>query len=196
MRLPLATTSTTSPLSGVLDMVGRHDSGPVPPLNLVGDFGGGGMFLAYGIAAALLSAERTGRGQVVDAAMVDGASVLANFVWGLKAGGAWGPDRGTNMLDTGAHFYDTYQCADGKWVSIGSIEPQFYALLREHTGTADDPAFDAQHDRTGWVDLKAKLASIFATKTRDEWDAIMEGTDICYAPRPQPRRGHSASPQR
>ncbi len=169
-------------LSGVLDMIGRHDSGPVPPLNLVGDFGGGGMFLAYGIVAALLSAERTGQGQVVDAAMVDGAAVLANFVWGLKASGIWGPDRGTNMLDTGAHFYDVYETADNRWVSIGSIEPQFYALLRQFTGTADDPAFDSQMSPQGWPDLKDKLRAIFATKTRDEWDALLEGTDTCYAP--------------
>jgi alpha-methylacyl-CoA racemase len=153
----------------------------VPPLNLVGDFGGGGMYLAYGIVCALLSARATGEGQVVDAAMVDGAASLMSFFYGMLHTGFATEGRGENMLDTGAHFYDVYECADGGWISIGSIEPQFYAELVQKLGLDPDDFAD-QHDRSRWPELKEKVAAVVATKTRDEWDAILEGSDVCYAP--------------
>jgi alpha-methylacyl-CoA racemase len=168
-------------LAGALAHMGRHDSGPVPPLNLVGDFGGGGMYLAYGIVCALLSARSTGEGQVVDAAMVDGAASLMSFFYGMLHTGFATEGRGENMLDTGAHFYDVYECADGGWISIGSIEPQFYAELVEKLGLDPDDFAD-QHERSRWPELKEKVAAMVATKTRDEWDAILEGSDVCYAP--------------
>lgn len=168
-------------LSGVLSMIGRKGEAPVPPLNLVGDFGGGGMYLAFGVVSALVSARASGQGQVVDASMVDGAASLASMFATLRAAGRWSGERGVNMLDTGAHFYDVYECSDGEYVSIGSIEPQFYSLLLEKLGL--DPAdLPHQHDQTQWPALKEKVAGIFATKTRDEWSAIMEHTDICFAP--------------
>ncbi|MEC9395862.1 MAG: CaiB/BaiF CoA-transferase family protein [Actinomycetota bacterium] len=168
-------------LAGALAHMGRHDSGPVPPLNLVGDFGGGGMYLAYGIVCALLSARSTGEGQVVDAAMVDGAASLMSFFYGMLHTGFATEGRGENMLDTGAHFYDVYECADGGWISIGSIEPQFYAELVEKLGLDPDDFAD-QHERSRWPELKEKVAAMVATKTRDEWDAVLEGSDVCYAP--------------
>ena len=168
-------------LTGVLHAIGRPGQTPVPPLNLVGDFGGGGMLLALGIVAALLEKQRSGKGQVVDAAMTDGSALLMALMYGLKSMGMWNNEKGTNLLDGGAHFYDTYECADGKYVAIGSIEPQFYALLIEKTGI-DDPAFQHQMDRDQWPALKAKLADVVRQKTRDEWCAIMEGTDVCFAP--------------
>jgi len=168
-------------LSGVLSMIGRQGEAPVPPLNLVGDFGGGGMYLAFGVVSALVSARATGKGQVVDAAMVDGAASLAAMFSTMRAAGRHSEERGTNMLDTGAHFYDVYECSDGEYVSIGSIEPQFYSILLEKLGL--DPA-DLPHqlDHAQWPALKEKVAGIFATKTRDEWSEIMEHTDICFAP--------------
>jgi alpha-methylacyl-CoA racemase len=169
-------------LAGALEAVGRAGQPPTPPLNLVGDFGGGGMFLAFGVACALLEAQRSGQGQVVDAAMVDGAAILMSMFHGFTAMGIWNPERGTNLLDTGAHFYDVYETSDGKYVSIGSIEPQFYAELLQKTGLDGDPEFAGQHNRTNWPALKARLTEIFKTKTRDEWNAIMEGSDVCYAP--------------
>ena len=170
-------------LGGALAHIGRDDTGPVPPLNLVGDFGGGGMFLAYGVVCALLEAQRSGAGQVVDAAMVDGTATLMGMFWGLSASGIHDPSRrGASMLDTGAHFYDTYQCSDGEWVSLGSIEPQFYAELLDKLGLGDDEQFTRQMDRSLWPDLKDRLRQIFATRTRDEWCALMEHTDICFAP--------------
>ena len=138
------------------------------------------MMLAFGMVSALLNVARGGEGQVVDVAMTDGASIIHAMQWGFRGLGMWEDTRGVNMLDTAAHFYDTYECADGKWISIGSIEPQFYALLRKALGIDSDPAFDAQHDKSQWPVLKAKITEIFKTKTRDEWSAIMEGTDICY----------------
>ncbi|MDE0067614.1 MAG: CaiB/BaiF CoA-transferase family protein [Acidimicrobiaceae bacterium] len=168
-------------LSGTLDAIGRVDSGPVPPLNLVGDFGGGGMYLAFGMVCAILEAGNSGKGQVVDAAMVDGAASLATFFYGLRAMGVWEGQRGTNMLDTGAHYYDVYECADGKYVSIGSIERQFYAELREKLGL-DDDKWDAQNDKRRWADRRTDLAEIFKTRTRDEWSALIEGSDVCFAP--------------
>ncbi len=168
-------------LSGVLSMIGRKGEGPVPPLNLVGDFGGGGMLLAFGVVSALVSARASGQGQVVDAAMVDGAAVLAAMFSSMTATGMWKEERGSNMLDTGSHFYDVYECADGEYVSIGSIEPQFYSILLEKLEL--DPAeLPRQHDRDEWPALKVKVAGIFKTKTRDEWCDIMEHTDICFAP--------------
>lgn len=170
-------------LSGVLHAIGTKDGPPVPPLNLVGDFGGGGMMLAFGIVCALLEAQKSGRGQVIDAAMTDGSAVLAAAIFGLQESGFWTPDRGSNLLDTGAHFYGTYQCADGEWVSIGSIEPQFYALLLEKTGlSANQQLADQQMERAMWPELHQKLAQVMRTKTREEWCQKMEGTDVCFAP--------------
>jgi len=168
-------------LAGALAHIGRDDTGPVPPLNLVGDFGGGGMYLAFGIVCALLSARSTGEGQVVDAAMVDGAASLMSFFYGMLHTGFASERRGENMLDTGAHFYDVYECADGEYISIGSIEPQFYAEMIEKLGLDPDDFAD-QHDRSRWTELKAKVAAVVVTRTRDEWDAVLEGSDVCYAP--------------
>lgn len=170
-------------LAGALAHFGRVGEPPTPPLNMVGDFGGGGMFLAYGVVCALLEAQRSGQGQVVDAAMVDGSAVLMSMFWGFKQVGMFDEDsRGQNLLDTGAHFYDVYRCADGEYVSIGSIEPQFYAELLRLTGLADDAEFAQQGDRAQWPHLKARLTEVFAQKTRDEWCEIMEHTDVCFAP--------------
>jgi alpha-methylacyl-CoA racemase len=169
-------------LSGALHAVGRKGEPPVPPLNYVGDFGGGAMLLAFGILAALHEAQRSGQGQVIDAAMTDGAALLSAMMYGFKSAGQWNNRRGENLLDGAAHFYDTYACADGKYVAVGAIEPQFYALLRERCGIADEPAFDAQMDSTGWPKLKLRLADIFRTRTRDAWCALLEGTDACFAP--------------
>ena len=169
-------------LSGALHAIGPEGQKPVPPLNLVGDFGGGGMLLAFGIAAALYETSKSGQGQVIDAAMTDGSALLMNAIFGIMNTGRWAPERGTNLLDGGAHFYGTYETADGKWISIGSIEPQFYALLLEKTGLAGDDSLPKQMSRDDWPQLKVKLTEVFKGKTRDEWDAIMFGTDICYAP--------------
>ncbi len=165
-------------LTGALAAIGTKGGPPVPPLNLVGDFGGGAMYLAFGICAALLHAQRTGEGQVVDAAMVDGASSLLSAIYGIYASDAWKLERGSNILDTGAHYYGTFECADGGWVSIGSIEAKFYAELEEKIGlTLPD-----QNNQALWDDYKATVAARFKEKTRDEWCAIMEGSDICFAP--------------
>ena len=169
-------------LAGALDPIGRRGEAPVPPLNLVGDFGGGGMFLAFGIVCALLDAQRSGEGQVVDAAMVDGAAVLTTMFHAFRAMGIWNDERGTNMLDTGAHYYDVYETSDGRYVSIGSIEPQFYAELLELSGLGAQGDLPHQQDREQWPAMKERLAAIFATKTRDEWCEIMEHTDVCFAP--------------
>ncbi|MHB1090560.1 MAG: CaiB/BaiF CoA transferase family protein [Ilumatobacteraceae bacterium] len=170
-------------LAGALAHFARAGEAPVPPLNMVGDFGGGGMFLAFGVVCALLEAQKSGKGQVIDAAMVDGAAVLMSMFWALRQVGRFNEnDPGTNLLDTGAHFYDVYQCADGEYVSIGSIEPQFYAVLLEKTGLTNDPAFTNQMDSSQWPTLKVRLAEVMRTKTSHEWCALMEGTDICFAP--------------
>jgi alpha-methylacyl-CoA racemase len=169
-------------LAGALHAYGRAGEKPTPPINMVGDFGGGGMMLAFGMVAAMLSAAKTGKGQVIDAAMTDGSAVLMAMIWGFLGSGAWRDERGVNLLDTGAHFYDTYECADARFVSIGSIEPQFYAELRARAGLADDPEFDAQMNPAQWPRLKEKLTIMFKTRTRDEWCAIMEMTDVCFAP--------------
>lgn len=168
-------------LSGVLNAIGREGSAPVVPLNLVGDFGGGGLMLAFGIVCAMLEARDSGKGQVVDAAMTDGSALLASSMFGFKAAGIWSNKRGDNLLDGAAHFYDTYECADGKYVSVGSIEPQFYKLLLQKLGI-DDPAFNAQMDPTAWPALKQRLASIFKTRPRAEWASVFDGTDACCTP--------------
>lgn len=168
-------------ITGALHAMGDGDGRPRPPLNLIGDYGGGALYLAMGLLAGLLNVKNGGDGQVVDVAMSDGAASLATMFYGMRAMGMWTDDREANLLDGGAHFYDTYACSDGKWVSIGSIEPQFYALLREKAGL-DEDEWNAQMDRTQWPQLKEKLIAIFKTKTRDEWCEIMEGTDICFAP--------------
>ena len=168
-------------LSGALHTIGSKDQPPVPPLNLVGDFGGGGMLLAFGIMCGIFEAQKSGRGQVIDASMVEGSAVMMNMFMGLKAAGIWSEKRESNFLDGGAHFYGCYETADGKWVSIGSIEPQFYALLLKHAEITD-PDFNNQMDMQQWPALKDKLTTLFKSKTRDEWCTIMEGTDICFAP--------------
>jgi len=170
-------------LAGSLAHFGRAGDAPVPPLNMVGDFGGGGMFLAYGVVCALLEAQRSGHGQVVDTAMVDGSAVLMSMFWALKQIGMHDEQaRGTNLLDTGAHFYDVYRCSDGEYISIGSIEPQFYAELLRLTGLEGDQQFAKQMDRSEWPALKSRLTELFATRTRDEWCELMEATDVCFAP--------------
>jgi alpha-methylacyl-CoA racemase len=169
-------------LTGALHSYGNRGGKPVPPVNAVGDFGGGGMMMAFGVLAAILSARSTGKGQVVDCAMVDGAAILSAMTYTFFGNGQWKDERGVNLLDTGAHFYDTYETSDGKWISIGSIEPQFYALLMEKTGLKDDPDFQKQTDQALWPELKQRIAALFLTKTRDEWCALMDGTDICFAP--------------
>jgi len=168
-------------LSGALHSIGPKGGKPVPPLNLVGDFGGGALYLAFGVVCALVEAQRSGKGQVVDVAMTEGAASLMSMFYAMRAMGIWKDSRASNMLDGGAHFYDTYETKDGKYVAIGSIEPQFYKELMEKTGIAD-PAFAAQMDREQWPVLKEKLAAVIKSKTRDEWDAIMLGSEVCYAP--------------
>ena len=170
-------------LAGALAHFGRAGEAPVPPLNMVGDFGGGGMFLAYGVGCALLEAQRSGKGQVVDTAMVDGAAVLMSMFWAFRTIGMFDEHApGTNLLDTGAHFYDVFECADGKYISLGSIEPQFYAELMRLTGLEGDEEFARQMDKSMWPHLKDRLKALFVTKTRDEWCALMEHTDVCFAP--------------
>jgi alpha-methylacyl-CoA racemase len=168
-------------LNGALHAIGEAGGKPVPPLNLVGDFGGGGMFLAFGIVCALLEAKHSGKGQVVDTAMIDGAATLMGMFFTMQGAGAFSMDRGTNLLDGGAHFYGSYETSDGKYISLGSIEPQFYALLVEKAGL-DPERFAAQMDSGKWVELKADLTEVFKTKTREQWRDIMEGTDVCFAP--------------
>jgi alpha-methylacyl-CoA racemase len=167
-------------VTGALAAIGPAER-PVPPLNLVGDFGGGALYLVVGVLAALLEAKSSGRGQVVDAAMCDGAASLMSMFFDLTAMGRWTEGRESNFLDGGAHFYGVYECACGKFISVGSIEPQFYALLRQLAGLSDD-GFDAQMDRTAWPALRQRLADVFKTKTREEWCKVMEGTDVCFAP--------------
>jgi alpha-methylacyl-CoA racemase len=169
-------------LSGVLDCVGRAGERPLPPVNLIGDFGGGGMLLAFGMLAAILHAKQGGAGQVIDCAMVDGSALLASMIWGFVAQGQWSGQRGSNMLDSGAHFYDTYACAGGGHLSIGPIEPKFYAEFLRRLGVDHSGDFARQHERALWPDLKQKIAAIIATKTRAEWCAVFDGSDACVAP--------------
>jgi alpha-methylacyl-CoA racemase len=167
-------------VTGALAAIGPKEK-PVPPLNLVGDFGGGALYLVVGVLAALLEAKKSGKGQVVDAAMCDGAASLMSMFFDMRAIGRWTEGRDSNFLDGGAHFYGVYECACGNFISIGSIEPQFYALLRELAGLTE-PGFEAQMDRKAWPGLKQKLVEVFKTKTREQWCKIMEGTDVCFAP--------------
>jgi alpha-methylacyl-CoA racemase len=170
-------------LAGALAHFSRAGEAPVPPLNMVGDFGGGGMFLAFGVVCALLETQKSGKGQVIDAAMIDGSATLMSMFWAMKSIGMFNENApGTNLLDTGAHFYDVFQCQDDKYISIGSIEPQFYALLLEKTGLTNDPAFAKQMNPSQWPTLKAKLQVVIKQKTQAQWCAIMEGTDVCFAP--------------
>ena len=170
-------------LAGALAHFSRAGEAPVPPLNMVGDFGGGGMFLAFGVVCALLETQKSGKGQVIDAAMIDGSATLMSMFWAMKSIGMFNENApGTNLLDTGAHFYDVFQCQDDKYISIGSIEPQFYALLLEKTGLTNDPAFAKQMDPSQWPMLKTKLQDVIKQKTQAQWCAIMEGTDVCFAP--------------
>jgi alpha-methylacyl-CoA racemase len=181
-------------LTGALHSIGRTGDRPLPPLNLVGDFGGGALYLALGVVAGLLEAQRSGKGQVVDAAMVDGASSLMTAIYGIKAAGMWTNNRGENLLDTGAHFYEVYETSDGKFVSVGSIEAKFYEELLELSGLKGQE-LPNQMDRTAWPALKEQLTKIFKSKTRDEWCKIMEGSDVCFAPvlsmEEAPRHAHN-----
>ena len=169
-------------VAGALHALGRAGDKPTPPINLIGDFGGGGMLLAFGMVAALLSAARTGQGQVIDCAMTEGAALLMSMIWGFRTTRDWRDERGANLIDTGSHFYDTYETADGKFVALGAIEPQFYARFRALAGIAEDPAFDAQFDRAAWPELRRRLATLFLMRSREEWCALMEGEDACLAP--------------
>jgi alpha-methylacyl-CoA racemase len=173
-------------VSGSLDPIGRAGERPLPPLNLVGDFGGGGMLLAVGVLAALLERERSGLGQVVDAAMVDGSALLASFLYGLRAAGAWQDERGTNVLDGGAPFYDTYATADGRYLAVGALEPKFFAELLARLGI-DETSLPAQYDRSGWPELRARLTEVFAGRTQTEWVELFAGSDACVAPVVSPR---------
>ena len=169
-------------ITGALHAIGRRGERPVVPLNLVGDFGGGGMLLVTGVMGGLLEAAQSGQGQVIDVAMVDGTAQLMWMMQGFQQIGAWNAEeREANLLDGAAHFYDTYECADGKYVAIGAIEPQFYAELLARAEVTD-PEFQAQHDAAQWPELKQKLGEVLKTKTRDEWDALMAGSDACFAP--------------
>jgi alpha-methylacyl-CoA racemase len=168
-------------LSGALHAIGRADGAPVPPLNLVGDFGGGGMLLGFGIACALHEAQRSGRGQVVDAAMVEGASLLTTMFWGMQAAQRWSDARGENVLDSGAPWYDTYRTHDDRYVAVGAIEPKFYAELLLRLGLAGEPLPD-QNDRARWPELRRRFAAVFATKSRDEWAREFGNSDACVAP--------------
>jgi len=168
-------------LAGVLNAIGRKGESPVPPLNLVGDFGGGGMLLAFGILCALLEREKSDRGQVVDAAMVDGAAILMAMIYGFRAMGIWEDERETNLLDGGAPFYDAYECKDGKFISLGALEPQFYSELFDLLGIAKEDVPE-QMDRSQWPMMKEILAEAVRAKTRYEWQEILEGSDTCFAP--------------
>ena len=168
-------------LAGALEPIGRAGDRPVPPLNLVGDFGGGGMLLAFGMVAAMLSARATGRGQVVDTAMVDGAAALMTMTYTLRAAGAWSDERGTNLLDTGAPFYEVYETSDGGFMAVGAIEPQFYAELLDRLGLADAGLPD-QNDKSAWPEMKERFAEVFAGRTRAEWEEVFAGSDACVAP--------------
>jgi alpha-methylacyl-CoA racemase len=167
-------------LSGMLAAMGRADAPPAPPLNLVGDFGGGGMLLAFGVVCAVLAAQRSGQGQVIDAAMTDGAALLGAMMYGMRAFGNWSEARASNMLDGGTPYYDSYACADGKFITIASLEPQFYAQLLELTGL-QDAAF-SQADSTTWPAMRERFTTLFASRSRDDWCALLESTDVCFAP--------------
>lgn len=169
-------------LSGVLGACGRAGQQPTPAINLVGDFGGGGLMLAFGMVSALLAVKSGGPGQIVDCAMTDGSALLMAMMWGYRADGRWNEARGTNLLDTGAPFYDTYETADGLHVAVGAIEPQFYAALRKVLGLGEDPLFDAQMDEGLWPEQKRRIAAIFRTRSREDWCSAFEGYDACFTP--------------
>ena len=168
-------------LTGLLHAVGRAGERPVPPLNLFGDFGGGSMFLVVGVLSALLERQSSGRGQVVDAAMVDGASLLGQMMWAFRASGRWSDERGVNFLDSGAPFYDVYETSDGKYMAVGAIEPQFYAQLLAGLGL-DAAALPGQGDISRWPEIRKVFTDTFATRTREEWTAVFDGTDACVSP--------------
>ena len=182
-------------LSGMLAAMGRADAPPAPPLNLLGDFGGGGMMLAFGVVCAVLEAQKSGRGQVIDAAMTDGAALLGAMVYGMRAHGSWSGERAANQLDGGAPFYDCYACADGKFIALGALEPQFYAELLALCGVAD--ADFSQSEVTTWPAMRARFVQLFAGRSRDDWCALLEGTDVCFAPvldmREAPGHPHNAA---
>jgi alpha-methylacyl-CoA racemase len=184
-------------MSGLLHTIGRAGERPVPAVNYVGDFGGGGMMLAFGMVAALLAVQRGGLGQTIDCAMWEGAALLGTMTYGFLANGEWRDEREANVIDGAAPFYDTYECADGQYVALGPIEPPFYAVLREKLEIADDPDFDEQNDRVRWPRLRAKLAKIFHARTRDQWCALLEYSDACFAPvlslREAPHHPHAVS---
>lgn len=167
--------------TGVLHAIGREGERPVPPINLVGDFGGGSMFLVVGVLAALFERRSSGLGQVVDAAMVDGSSALMQAMWSLRGQDRWNDDHGTNLLDGGAPFYDTYECSDGRWMAVGALESQFYAELLEGLGL-DAMTLPPQMDRDGWPTLRSEFATLFASKDRDHWTAVFAGTNACVTP--------------
>ena len=181
-------------LTGALHAIGPRHHKPSVPLNLIGDFGGGALFLAVGLLAALLEAKASGKGQVLDAAVVDGTASLMAAAYSLLSTGGWREERGSNLLDGGAHFYDVYETKDGKYISLGCIEPQFYQIVRQRL-LLTDPAFDAQMDARNWPALKERMAAAFKSKTRDEWCALLEGTDACFAPvlsmEEAPRHAHN-----
>ena len=168
-------------LTGALHAMGRAGEPPAAPLNLVGDYGGGGMLLAVGVLAAILETRTSGKGQIIDAAMTDGSASLMTLFYGMKAAGLWSTQRSSNVLDGAAHFYDTYVCSDGRFIAIGAIEPQFYTLLLELCNI-DDPDFSRQMSPAAWPQLKEKLTILFKTRSRLEWCELLEGTDVCFAP--------------
>ena len=169
-------------ISGVLNGCGRAGEKPTPAINLVGDYGGGAMMLAFGMVAALLSASRTGQGQVIDCAMTDGSALLMSLMWGARHTWGWEDERGVNLIDTGAPFYDTYETADGKYIAFGSLEPQFYATFLRLTGLEDDAELKNPYNPAKWPKLKLRMAEIFKTRTRDEWTALFDGEESCFAP--------------
>lgn len=169
-------------ITGALNAFGRKGEAPVPPLNLVGDFGGGALYLAMGVLAGVIEAQQSGKGQVVDCAMTDGSASLMAMFYGMKGMGRWSEERGTNLIDGGSHFYNVYKTKDDNYISIGSIEPKFYRELLEKSGLSGDSSLPKQMDESGWEEMKEKLSAIFVTKTRSEWCDIMEGSDVCFAP--------------
>ena len=185
-------------LAGALHAIGAKDGKPIPPLNLVGDFGGGALYLAFGVVCGILEARQSGQGQVIDAAMLDGAASLMSVFYGMYASGFWQDARGVNLLDSGAPFYGTYETKDGKWIALGPLESEFYCGLLDRLGIAGEDA-SARLDRARWAALKEKIAAVIKTRTRDEWDAVLLGTDVCYAPvlslSEAPRHPHNVARQ-
>jgi alpha-methylacyl-CoA racemase len=183
-------------LTGALHAMGRADDTPPPPLNLVGDYGGGALYLAFGVCAALVERGRSGKGQVIDCAMVDGAASLMSMFYGMRAAGVWRDARDANLLDGGAHFYDTYACRDGGWLAVGAIEPEFHKVLVEGLGLSEEE-FPGRMDPANWPKYSNRIADVIRTRTRDEWMTVFEGTDACVAPvlsmEEAPRHPHMAA---